>query len=45
MLLTASEKAKTVRSTMLDIVIAVMNEKAGGSTKFINRRDFRTGHS
>lgn len=39
MLLTASEKAKIVRSTMLDIVIAVMNEKAGGSTKFINRRD------
>ena len=39
MLLTASEKAKTVRSTMLDIVIAVMNEKSGGSTKFINRRD------
>lgn len=39
MLLTTSEKAKMVRSTMLDIVIAVMNERAGGSTKFINRRD------
>lgn len=39
MLLTTSEKAKEVRSCILDIVIAVMNERAGGSTKFINRRD------
>lgn len=39
MLLTTSEKAKEVRSRILDIVIAVMNEKSGGSTKFINRRD------
>lgn len=39
MLLTTSEKAKEVRSRILDIVIAVMNERAGGSTKYINRRD------
>lgn len=39
MLLTNSEKAQEVRSRILDIVIAVMNERAGGSTKYINRRD------
>ena len=39
MLLTESEMAKQVRSMMLDIVIAVINEKTGGGTKYINRRD------
>ncbi len=39
MLLTTSEKAKQLRSMMLDIVIAVINEKTGGGTKYINRRD------
>ena len=39
MLLTTSEKAKQVRSMMLDIVIAVVNEKTGGGTQYINRRD------
>ena len=39
MLLTTSEKAKKLRSMMLDIVIAVINEKTGGGTKYINRRD------
>lgn len=39
MLLTTSEKAQEVRSRILDIVIAVINERAGGSTKFVNRRD------
>lgn len=39
MLLTTSEKAKQLRSLMLDIVIAVVNEKTGGGTKYINRRD------
>ncbi len=39
MLLTTSEKAKQVRSMILDIVIAVINEKTGGGTKYINRRD------
>ena len=39
MLLTTSEKAKQLRSMILDIVIAVVNEKTGGGTKYINRRD------
>ena len=39
MLLTTSEKAKQVRGLMLDIVISVINEKSGGGTKYINRRD------
>lgn len=39
MLLTESEKAKQVRSLILDIVISTINEKVGGGTKFINRRD------
>ncbi len=39
MLLTESEKAKELRSLILDIVIATINEKTGGGTKFINRRD------
>jgi len=39
MLLTESEKAKIVRTKILDIVIATINEKTGGGTKYINRRD------
>ena len=39
MLLTNSEKAKEVRSLVLDIVIGSINEKVGGGTKYINRRD------
>ena len=39
MLLTESEKARQVRSIILDIVIATLNERAGGGTKYINRRD------
>lgn len=39
MLLTESEKAKQVRSVILDIVIATLNERVGGGTKYINRRD------
>lgn len=39
MLLTTSEKAKQLRSMMLDIVIATINEKTGGGTKYINWRD------
>lgn len=39
MLLTESDKARQVRSMMLDIVINSINEKAGGGTKYINRRD------
>jgi hypothetical protein len=39
MLLTESEKAKQMRSVILDMVISTINEKTGGGTKFINRRD------
>lgn len=39
MLLTESEKAKKVRSLILDFVITTINEKMGGGTKYINRRD------
>ena len=39
MLLAESEKAKKVRSLILDIVISTINEKAGGGTKYINWRD------
>lgn len=39
MLLSESEKAKQVRSLILDIVIATIHERAGGGTKYINRRD------
>lgn len=39
MLLSESEKAKMLRSKMLDIVIDTINNKLGGSTKYINQRD------
>jgi hypothetical protein len=39
MLLTESEKAKSIRSSILDIVIDSLSKKLGGSTKFINQRD------
>lgn len=39
MLLTDSEQAKKMRSFILDIVITTINDKTGGGTKFINRRD------
>lgn len=39
MLLQTSEKAKEVRTFMLNIVIDVLNKKLGGSTKFINQRE------
>lgn len=39
MLLTESEKAKAVRSKILDIVIDTLNQKQGGSTKYINQRE------
>lgn len=39
MLFTESEKAKQVRSMILDVVIGSINEKVGGGTKYINRRD------
>ena len=39
MLLSESEKAREVRSVILDIVISTINEKGGGGTKYINWRD------
>jgi len=39
MLVTESEKAKDIRSKILDIVIDVMAQKSGGHTKYINQRD------
>ncbi len=39
MLVTESERAKAIRSRLLDIVIDVVAEKAGGHTKYINQRD------
>ena len=39
MLLTESERAKYLRSKLLDIVLDVVNEKTGGGTKYINQRD------
>jgi hypothetical protein len=39
MLLTDSEKARGLRSVILDIVIDTINRRTGGSTKYINQRD------
>lgn len=39
MLVTESERAKAIRSRMLDMVIDVIAQKAGGHTKYINQRD------
>lgn len=39
MLLGESEKAKALRKAILDIVIDTLNQKMGGSTKYINQRD------
>jgi hypothetical protein len=39
MLLTNSDRAKEVRSAVLNIVIDVLNKKLGGSTKYINQRE------
>lgn len=41
MLLTESEKAKQLRSVILDIVIDTINKRTGGGSKYINRRDVR----
>lgn len=39
MLVTESERAKFIRSKMLDMVIDVIAQKTGGNTKCINQRD------
>ena len=39
MLLNDSEKARQLRSVILDIVIDTINKRTGGNTKYINQRD------
>ncbi|MEG5044218.1 DNA-binding protein [Microcoleus sp. B4-C1] len=39
MVLVESDRARAIRSRILDIVIDVMAERAGGHTKYINQRD------
>ncbi len=39
MLLTESQPAKELRSFLLDIVLDILNQKIGGSTKYINQQD------
>lgn len=39
MLLTNSERARELRSAILNIVIDILNKKLGGTTKFINQRE------
>ena len=39
MLITESERARLLRKAILDIVIDTINQKTGGSTKYINQRD------
>lgn len=39
MLLSRSDKAKQLRNLILDIVIDTINQRTGGSTKYINQRD------
>jgi hypothetical protein len=39
MLLTESDRARAIRSRLLDIVMDVLAERTGGHTRFINQRD------
>lgn len=39
MLLVESDKARMMRSKILDIVIDTINQRTGGNTKYINQRD------
>ena len=39
MLLVESEKARHLRSKILDIIIDLINKRTGGKTKYINKRD------
>ncbi len=39
MLLSESNKARSLRQLMLDIVIDIINRKTGGGTKYINQKD------
>ncbi len=39
MLLPGSDRARLLRQVILDVAIDTVNQRAGGSTKYINRRD------
>jgi hypothetical protein len=39
MLIKEGDKAKKIRSLILDLTIATINQRTGGGTKYINRRD------
>ena len=39
MLITNNDKAKQIRSLILDISISTINKRTGGGTKYINQRD------
>lgn len=39
MLLQGSERAKEMRRLLLDLAVSIINQKAGGNTKYINQRD------
>ncbi len=39
MVMVESQRAKLLRSTILDIVIDTINQRTGGGTKYINQRD------
>lgn len=39
MLLVRSDRAKQIRSLILDVVIDTINQRTGGGTKYINQRD------
>lgn len=45
MLMAESERAKLLRQAILDIVIDTINQRTGGSTKYINQRDEDFIHS
>jgi len=45
MLITESERARLLRSAILDIVIDTINRRTGGGTKYINQRDEDFIHS
>lgn len=45
MLLTESEKAKSLRSIILDIALDTINKRTGGSTKYITNVSIHEGFS
>ena len=39
MIMVESQRARLLKSTILDIVIDTINQRTGGGTKYINQRD------